>query len=245
MGAILRMWLAYRTDSTMRRKPLTIHDFPREERPRERLLAHGASALSNSELLAILLRTGTAQENALRLAERILAQHGGINGLVELSPVEMAQINGLGAAKIAQVIAAFELGKRIAAYRPEARPKVRTAADAVALMQDMVNLPQENVRVMLLDSANHVIDIRTVYIGTVNAAVLRSSEIFRDAIRYNAPALILFHNHPSGDPSPSPEDVKLTRTLIDAGNLLDIALLDHIIVAAQGWRSIKEMGLTY
>jgi DNA repair protein RadC len=224
---------------------VSIHDLPDGERPRERLLTHGAAALSSAELLAIILRTGTGQENVLRLAERILAQFGGIPGLAEASPAELLQIRGLGEAKIAQLIASLELGRRLVAHSPAEHPLVSNAGDAARIVGDMVHLKQEHVRVILLDSSRRVIAVPTVYIGTLNASVLRVSEIYREAITRNSPAIILVHNHPSGDPDPSPEDVEMTRTLIAAGNLLDISLLDHIIIGHSGWVSLKEMGVAF
>ncbi|NWF68744.1 MAG: DNA repair protein RadC [Chloroflexi bacterium] len=224
---------------------LTIADFPDDQRPRERLLANGASALSNAELLAILLRTGTPDENVLRLAERLLAHYNGLHGLAQAAPADLQQFKGLGAAKIAQMLAALELGKRLMTAPPEQRPLIRSAADAAHLLLDMSHLPQEHVRVMLLDSQRRVVTISTVYIGTLNATVLRVSEIFREAVTRNIPAIILAHNHPVGDAHPSPEDIDLTRTLIAAGQLLDIAVLDHLIFGQHGWSSLRELGLAF
>lgn len=224
---------------------ISIQDMPGNERPRERLMQHGASALSNAELLAIILRTGTTQENVLHLAERILARYQGLQGLSQTSPEELQEVAGLGAAKATQILAALEIGKRLTAYNVNERPLVNTAADAARLVMDMGVLRQEQVRIILLDSARRVIAIPTVYIGTLNTSVLRVSEIFREAITRNSPALIIAHNHPSGDPSPSPEDIELTRTLAAAGNLLDIQLLDHLIIGQPRWVSLKEMGLGF
>jgi DNA repair protein RadC len=224
---------------------VSMHDIPDGERPRERLLTHGADSLSSAELLAIILRTGTAQENVLHLAERILARYQGLAGLAGASPADLAQVNGLGQAKIAQIMAAVEIGRRIMAHQPDARPRIETAADAARLVMDMGRLPQEHVRVMLLDSGRRLIAMPTVYIGTLNVSVLRVAEVYREAITRNSPALILIHNHPSGDPAPSPEDVEITRTLIAAGNLLDITLLDHLIIGDQEWVSLKNLGLAF
>ncbi len=226
-------------------KRLMIQDMSDSDRPRERLLQHGASALSNAELLAIILRTGTTAENVLRLSERILAQYNGLQGLAQAVPADLLNIKGLGTAKIAQVCAAIELGNRLMTQRDEPRPVINTAADAARLVMDMKQLSQEHVRVMLLDSSRRVQTITTVYMGTVNASLLRVSEVFREAVVRNCPAIILVHNHPSGDPAPSPEDIELTRTLIAGGRLLDIAVLDHIIIGDNAWSSLKEMGLAF
>lgn len=218
---------------------------PVTERPRERLLAHGPKTLSNTELLAIILRTGTAGEHVLRLAERILAYYGGIHGLASASLSELEQFSGLGLAKVTQIAAALELGRRAATTNPEERVQVQKAADAAALVHDMRDLQQEHVRVILLDSQRRVVTISTVYIGTLNASVLRAAEIFREAVTRNCPALILAHNHPSGDPAPSPEDMQITQSLLAAGKLLDIQLLDHIIIGQHRWTSFKELGLVF
>lgn len=225
--------------------PLSIHDLPPEQRPRERLFSQGASALSNAELLAIILRTGSRGENVLHLCERLLAHFGGLDGLAKATTIELEQINGLGKAKIGQLMAAIELANRLAARPVSERPSVHNAADAVRLVNDMQHLTQEHVRVILLDSHRRVIAIPTVYVGTVNTSVLRTAEIYREAIIRNSPAIILVHNHPSGDPSPSPEDIHLTHDLIEAGKLLDISLIDHIIIGSGDWRSIHDMGLAF
>lgn len=223
----------------------TIHDMPSAERPRERLLHQGPDALSTAELLAIILRTGTQQENVLQLAGRMLAQYNGLAGLSRIPADELAQIKGVGHAKATQVVAALELGRRASVVQPEERPRIIRAADAARLVQDMGHLQQEHIRVMLLDSSRRVIAIPTVYIGTVNTSVLRISEIYREAILRNSPALIIAHNHPSGDPMPSPEDIDLTRTLVAAGNLLDIQVIDHLIIGQTGWKSLRELNLGF
>lgn len=223
----------------------SIHDLPADERPRERLLRAGAAALSNTELLAIILRTGTAEENALRLAERLLTHYNGLHGLAQTAPEDLYRIKGIGAAKIAQIVAAMEIGRRLMTLPPDERPVINTAADAVRLVLDMRDLRQEHIRVILLDSVRRVIAIPTVYIGTLNASVLRVSELFREAITRNSPAIVIAHNHPSGDPAPSPEDIEITRTLIAAGRLLDIEVVDHLIIGQQGWVSLREMRLAF
>lgn len=224
---------------------LSIHDLPDDERPRERLLTRGAGALSSAELLAILLRTGTAQENVLRLAERLLSQFGGLHGLASASAAELEQIRGLGSAKVAQILATMELGKRLASRPSNERPVIASSADAARLVFDMADLPQEHIRVILLDNSRRVIATPTIYIGTINTSVLRVSEVFREAITRNSVALVIAHNHPSGDPNPSPEDVEVTRSLYAAGKLLDIAVLDHIIIAGGEWRSLRDLGLVF
>lgn len=224
---------------------LTIHDLPDSERPRERLLLNGAHSLTNAELLAIILRSGTPQENVIHLAERILAACGGLAGLTQVAPTQLEQIPGLGPTKISQVMATVELGRRLMIQPEQTQPAVNSAEDAARLVTDMSRLAQEHVRVILLDNSRHVISIPTIYIGTLNASVLRVSEIFREAISHNSPAVILVHNHPAGEAVPSPEDIEVTHTLISAGHLLDIQLLDHLIIGSHGWVSLKNMGLAF
>lgn len=226
-------------------KNTPITDLPPEDRPRERLLRNGPRALSNVELLAILLRTGTDNENVLQLAQRILSHFGGLHHLASVSPAELMNIRGLGEAKATQVTAALEIGNRLAASQPTERPQIRKAADAAQLVLDMRYLTQENVRLILLDSQNRVMAIPTVYIGTTNTSVLRVAEIFREAITRNSPALIVVHNHPAGDPVPSPEDITFTKDMVRAGELLDIHVTDHIIIGEREWRSLREMGLGF
>lgn len=221
---------------------LSMNDLPDEERPRERLLRHGPAALSTAELLAIILRTGTPREHVLHLAERLLATFDGLSGLAGATPAELAQINGLGTAKVAQVLATVEIGRRLAVRRLSERPRIMTAADAAVLVDDMRTLPQEHVRVILLDGGQRVLATPTIYIGTLNASVLRVAEVYREAITRNSPAVVLVHNHPSGDVTPSPEDIEVTRAVSAAGHLLDIQLVDHLIIGYDGWASLRELG---
>ena len=210
--------------------------------PGGRLLAKGGSALSNAELLAIILRTGTAHETAIHLAERILAHFNGLYGLAQANASDLQAVHDLSVSRIAEVIAVFELSKRLMRTPPTDRPFIHSAADAANYLADMGHLTQENVRVILLDSAKKVIATPTIYMGTVNMSVLRIAEIYREAIARNSPSIILAHNHPSGDPTPSPEDIELTRTLAAAGKLLDITLADHLIIGQQRWVSLREQG---
>ncbi|MBI4307428.1 MAG: DNA repair protein RadC [Chloroflexi bacterium] len=225
---------------------LRIRDLPASERPRERLRDAGPNALSNAELLAILLRTGTASESALALASRLLARHDGLAGLARTTFRELCAEHGLGEAKAAQVQAGLELGRRLLALHPEERAIVRNPADAANLLRaEMGLLEQEHLRVVLLNTKNRVLGVSEVYKGNVNSSVVRTSEIFRDAIRENCPAVIVVHNHPSGDPTPSPEDVQMTRRIVEAGKLLDIEVLDHLIIAGNTFISLREKKLGF
>ena len=223
-----------------------IRDLPLDMRPRERMLYAGAGALGNTELLAIILRVGGRGESAVRMAERLLVQFGGLTGLSRASFEELCQARGLGEAKATQIKAAMELGRRLMAATPEERPQVRSPADiANLLMLEMSLLEQEHLRVVLLDTKNHVQRVASVYSGSLNTAVIRVGEVFREAIRANCASIIVVHNHPSGDPTPSPEDVRVTEMLAEAGNLLDIAVLDHLIIGRNRYVSLKERGLGF
>ena len=223
-----------------------IRDLPQDERPRERLTRLGPRAVSNQELLAITLRTGVGGENVLRLAERLLAHFNGLPGLARASLTELCRVKGIGPAKAAEVKAALELGRRLLVAAPEERPRVTSPADAAnLLMSEMMLLEQEHLRLILLDTRNHVLRTPTIYVGSLNTSVVRVGELFRAAIKENAAALIVAHNHPSGDPSPSPEDVHVTRQIREAGKLLDIELLDHVIIGRQRYVSLKERGLGF
>lgn len=224
----------------------TIRQLPASERPRERLRDRGATALSNSELLAIILRTGTPSENALALANAALARFGGLPGLVRASFGELCTQHGMGEAKAAQVKAALELGLRLVSAQPEERATVRSPQDVSnLLLAEMGLLEQEHMRVLLLNTKNQVLAMPEVYKGSVNTAQVRVSELFREAIREGCPAIIVVHNHPSGDPTPSSDDIEMTRELIEAGKLLDIEVLDHIVIASRGIVSLRERGLGF
>jgi DNA repair protein RadC len=233
------------TDVSVNYHP-TIPDFPLGERPRERLQYYGPMALSNAELLAILLRVGNPGENAVVLSTRLLTQYGGLAGLAKASFGDLATVKGLGTAKIAQLKAAIELGRRLLITSPDARPQITSPLDAAnLLMLEMGGLEQEHLRTLLLDTKNRVLASPTVYIGNVNSSIIRVSEIFREAVRENATAMIVAHNHPSGDPTPSPEDVQVTRSIVEAGSLLGIDVLDHLVIGHQRFISLKERGLGF
>ncbi|MEZ4708541.1 MAG: DNA repair protein RadC [Caldilineaceae bacterium] len=224
----------------------TIHDLPQDMRPRERMAYAGAGALSSAELLAIILRVGGRGENVIRMAERVLTQFGGLTGLAQASFDQLCQTHGLGQAKAAQIQAALELGKRIMAAAPEERLQVRAPVDvANLLMLEMGLLEQEQMRTVLLDTKNRIMRISTVYSGSLNTAVVRVGEVFREAVRANSAAVVVVHNHPSGDPTPSPEDVRVTQMMVEAGRLLDIDVLDHLVIGRNRFVSMKERGLGF
>ncbi|HLC29823.1 MAG TPA: DNA repair protein RadC [Dehalococcoidia bacterium] len=223
-----------------------IREMPASERPRERLRDYGPGSLNNAELLAIILRVGTAAENAVHLAERLLATFGCLPGLYKATFGELRNEHGLGEAKAAQLQAALELGKRLLAAQPEERATVRSPQDVANLLRgEMALLEQEHLRVVLLNTRNQVMGVQEIYKGSVNAAQVRVGEVLRPAVRENCPALVVVHNHPSGDPTPSPQDIAVTKELVEAGKLLDIEVLDHIIIGQGGHVSMKERGLGF
>lgn len=222
---------------------ITIREMPSGERPRERLQNYGAGALSNTELLAILLRTGIKGENVLSLSTRLLTEHQGLLGIAKADFSELAARKGLGPAKTSQLKAALELGKRLSLAVPTQKPQITSPNSAAnLLMLDMGGLAQEHLRVLLLDTKNYVIGSPTIYIGNTAGINICAKEVFRPAVKANASAIILAHNHPSGDPTPSPEDVQMTRQIIEAGELLGIKVTDHIIIGQQRFISLKEIG---
>ena len=223
-----------------------ITDLAADERPRERLAKLGPQALSSAELLAILLRVGVPGENAVQVGQRLLQTFGGLTGLHRATFDEVRAQHGIGEAKAAQIKAAIELGRRLMVESPEERPAINSPAEAAALVQyEMSGLEQEHLRVILLDTRNHVLGIEEVYKGSVNSSQVHIGEVFKPAIRRNAPAIIVIHNHPSGDPTPSPDDVAVTRAILQAGKLLDIDVLDHMIIGQGRWVSLKERGLGF
>lgn len=203
------------------------------------------SLLVDAELLAFIISAGAPRQELADLCRHILERWGGLRGLLWLKPENLEKLPGLSRAEFSRLHAVTELFARVTAYPPDERPLVTEASAAAQLVCDMGDLPQEHVRVILLDASRRVMSISTVYIGTLNALVLRAAEVYREAIIHNSPAMILVHNHPTGDPAPSPEDVEITRTLIAAGKMLDIQLLDHLIIGRHGWVSLREMGLAF
>ena len=223
-----------------------IRDMASQDRPRERLAQVGPGAVSTAELLAIILRTGAHGENVLRLAERLLARFGNLAGLAQATLAEMQEVKGIGEAKAVEIKAALEIGRRLTLSAPDERVRITSPGDAAnLLMSEMTLLDQEHLRLVLLDTRNRVLRTPTVYIGSLNTSVVRVGELFRYAIRENAAAMIVAHNHPSGDPAPSPEDINVTREIVRAGKLLDVDVLDHIIIGRQRYVSLKERGLGF
>ncbi|MAT96388.1 MAG: hypothetical protein CL608_04525 [Anaerolineaceae bacterium] len=225
---------------------ISMRDMPADSRPRERLAQLGERALSTAELLAITIRTGDGEGNNLHLAEKVLSSFNGLPGIARASITELTSLKGIGRVKAIEIKAALEFGRRLAVTTPEERPTITSPADAANLvMAEMRFYEQEHFRAMLLDTRNSVLSIPTIHIGTINSINVRPADTFRVALKENAHSLILLHNHPSEDPSPSPEDVSTTRTFIQAGKLLDIEVLDHIVVGGNRFVSLKERQLAF
>jgi len=223
-----------------------IKELPEAERPRERLQAHGEGALSNVELIAIALGSGSKGRNALSLAQHLLAEFDGLAGVARASILQLCRVPGIGPAKAAQIKAALELGRRLVATGDAARPRISCPEDAAGrFLAQMSMLTQEELHVMLLDTKNQVLRTLTVYVGNVNTSMIRVAEVFREAIKDNAVSIIVAHNHPSGDPTPSPEDISVTREILRAGQMLDIDVLDHLVIGKNRYVSMKACHLGF
>lgn len=226
------------------RYTLTIKELPTDERPRERLIKYGPEALSNSELLAIILRVGTREYSAIGLAEHMLGEFKGLRGIACAQVSDLGKIKGLGTAKAAQIKAMVELGKRLAASVGESRVIIKNPTDAVdLLMPEMRDQNQERFKGVFLNSKNEVLKISTLTIGSLNSSLIAPRELFREAISLSSASVIVAHNHPSGDPSPSKEDLNVSKRLREAGKIIGIEVLDHLIIGDGRWLSLKERGL--
>jgi DNA repair protein RadC len=223
-----------------------IRELPADERPRERLALRGVGGLSAAELIVLLWGSGSRGRSAVDLATDALARHDGLTGLARASDGELESLPGVGAVKAAQLTAAFELGRRLMADWPAARWTIRSPSDvADRLILQMGRLEREELRVVLLNTKNVVLRIVTIYQGNVSSSLVRVGELFRDAVRLNATSLILVHNHPSGDPTPSPDDLHLTAEALAAGRLLDVDVLDHLVVGHDAWVSLRDRGVSF
>lgn len=225
---------------------IMVRDLPMDERPREKLVKYGPSYLSNAELLAILLRTGTREMSVLHVAEEVLShfEGQGLSGLVHMSPDEIAQVNGVGPAKAATILAAVELGRRLAVQAAENISTIGGPEDAAHYaMPRYRHELQEHFALMTLDTKNHVTGFFDLTTGTLSASLVHPREVYRKAIQQSAASIIVFHNHPSGDPSPSREDIAVTERLVKSGKVLGIDLLDHIILGKENFLSMKEEGM--
>ncbi len=218
-----------------------IADLPIDERPRERMLRHGAETLSNAELLAVLLGSGVPGKNAIQLAREMT--DGGFATLARCDSTQLARRAGIGGAKAARIIAAFEIARRIARHRPEDPPHFDPEIFGRGYIARCRTLAQERLGALFLDSRNRIVHEREIYIGTISSALVSTRDVIRLALDANAVGVVLFHNHPSGDPSPSNEDLVFTRRTRDALRLVDIELVDHVIASAHAFTSLKRKGV--
>ncbi|MBN8200713.1 MULTISPECIES: RadC family protein [Bacillaceae] len=227
----------------MQTETLLIKDFPQDERPRERFVQNGPQSLSNHELIAILLRTGTKDESVLQLANRLLTHFEGLRLLKDASLDEITSIKGIGSAKAIQLLAAVEIGRRISNLTYEDRYIIRSPEDgANYVMHDMRFLSQEHFVCLYLNTKNQVLHKQTIFIGSLNASIVHPREVFKEAFRRSAASIICIHNHPSGDPTPSREDIEVTRRLAESGKIIGIDVLDHLIIGENKFVSLKEKG---
>ncbi len=228
----------------MDNESITIKDLPLEERPREKLIKMGAGALSNAELLAILLRIGNKAESAVQLATRIITKSGGLRNLPDLSLEELQENKGIGPDKAVTIKAALELSSRLATAPREETGSITTPRQAAALfMEELRYKKKEFFKILLLNTKNHIISREEISVGSLSASIVHPRELFIAPLRKSAASIIMFHNHPSGDPAPSQQDLEVTRRLVDAGNILGIAVRDHIIIGDGCFFSFREKGL--
>ncbi|MGE7270624.1 RadC family protein [Brevibacillus panacihumi] len=220
-----------------------LKNVPYYDRPRERLLRVGAIHLSDTELLAILLRTGRENETAYQLAARLLATFGDLHGLAQAAHSELTEIKGIGQVKAIELQAALELGRRLHSAPRQRRAAIRLPRDVAELMApELAHLTQEHFVCLFLNTKNHVIGKQTIFVGSLDSSIVHPREVFKEAIRRSSASVICLHNHPSGDPTPSREDIAVTHTLREAGELVGISLLDHVIIGDGKYISMKEQG---
>lgn len=223
---------------------LKLKDLPINERPRERLLRYGAEKLSNSELIAIILGNGTSKENILSISTRLLKISGGLNGLLNSDTDELVKIDGIGKAKAVQLLALGELTKRFKSYKSGERYKILTPKDAASLIMDELKVfDKEHLYVIMLNTKNIVIKISDVSVGSLNSSIVHPREVYNEPIVKHAASIIICHNHPSGDPEPSSQDISITKRLKECGKIIGIELLDHIIIGDGIYISLKEKGI--
>lgn len=223
-----------------------VRDLPVDERPRERMLALGPGFLSNAELLAILLHSGSKERSVVQLAQDILSidKENGLSALANITPLELTNIKGIGSAKAAELLAAVELGKRMVEQTAQQRTVIRSPEDAADYAMPRFRFEQkEHFAVILMNVKNHILSMPVISVGSLTASVVHPREVFKVAIQQTAASIILVHNHPSGDPAPSQEDIATTTRLVQAGKLLDIPVLDHIILGNNNYISLKEKGV--
>nr|WP_269749132.1 DNA repair protein RadC [Halobacillus mangrovi] len=227
----------------MAQTSIMIKDVPKADRPRERMIGLGAAHLSNQELTAILLGSGTKQESVMELAQRLLIHFEGISLLKDATIEELTAIRGIGTAKAVLILSAIELGKRMQKMKPVERYMIRSPEDgADFIMEEMRHLKQEHFICLFLNTKNQVLHRQTIFIGSLNASIVHPREVFKEAVKRSAASIICAHNHPSGDPTPSQEDIQVTRRLQECGKMIGIELLDHLVIGDRKFISLKEKG---
>ncbi|GIP61491.1 UPF0758 protein YsxA [Virgibacillus pantothenticus] len=223
--------------------PIMIKDVPKDDRPRERLLKNGPAHVSNAELLAIILGSGTREESVISLANRLLMHFEGLKLLNDATIEELTAIKGIGTAKGVLILAAMELGKRMNGFQPEERYVIRSPEDGAGyVMEELRSLNQEHFVALFLNTKNQIIHRQTIFIGSLNASIVHPREVYREAVKRSAASVIVAHNHPSGDPTPSQEDIHVTRRLVESGKMIGIELIDHLIIGNRNYVSLKEKG---
>lgn len=223
---------------------LKIMDLPENERPQERLIRYGAEVLSNSELLAIILRTGTKEQNVVNLSSFLLKKVGGLNGLINSTYEELKEINGVGMVKAAEIMAIAEISKRFRSFKSGDDYRISNPKDAADyVMDEMKHLQKEYLRVIMLNTKNMVICSKDVSMGSLNSSIVHPREVYTEAIKRCSASIIICHNHPSGDPTPSLEDINITKRLAECGKIIGIELIDHIVIGDGTYISLKEKGI--
>ena len=223
-----------------------IRDYPAKERPRERLCTYGAGVLKNEELMAILLRTGIKGVNVLDLSDQLLIEFGGLDGIARASYEDLSSIPGISTAKACQLLAGIELGRRVSTPDPRDLPTIVEPKDIAKLFSGtLTHREREELHVVLMNNKHQVVSTSKLYEGTVNSALVRPAEVFARALKRNCPAIAVVHNHPSGDPTPSDEDIETTKKLVEVGRLLEIELVDHVVIGHRRSVSMRERRLGF
>lgn len=221
----------------------TIKSLPEDERPREKLLKHGVEKLSNVELLAIVIKSGVKNASALDISKQIISNKLGLTGLSDISIEELSEVKGIGLSKASEIIASIELGKRVLISKEE-KYKISSPSDISSyLMREMGDLKKEHFNIVMLDNKNQIVEVHNVSVGSLNSAIVHPREVFKNAVRRSSASIILAHNHPSGNTSPSREDISITKRLIECGELMGIKVLDHIIIGKNEYFSFKEKSI--
>ncbi|MBA7671255.1 hypothetical protein ES703_79409 [subsurface metagenome] len=233
------------SEASLEKKSFTIHDLPLSERPRERLQKFGVEALSAQEVLALILGRGISGESVMVTAQRLLSQFGSVKGIAGASVEELSQVKGIGLAKAAQIKAAFELANRLEGYSEAGdKPILKTPEDVVGLVRGRLKgKKKEHFLALLLDTRSRLIKVAEISVGSLDSSIVHPREVFKEAISATAASVIFVHNHPSGDPTASEDDVKLSKRLSEAGDIMGIDVLDHVIIGDKEYLSLKREGL--